>query len=48
MLGKNFFYENDLPLIRATHGMIYLKEMNAEEFVSMAEQLEKAMEENPF
>jgi len=48
VLGKNFFYENELPLIRATHGMIYLKELTANEFVALAEELEKAMEENPF
>lgn len=48
VLGKNFFYENELPLIRATHGMIYLKELTVNEFVKLAEELEKAMEENPF
>jgi len=48
VLGKNYFYENEHPLIRATHGMIYLKEMTANEFVALAEDLEKAMEENPF
>jgi glucosamine-6-phosphate deaminase len=48
VLGKNFFYENELPLLRATHGMIYLKELTAEEFVALAEKLEEAMEENPF
>jgi glucosamine-6-phosphate deaminase len=48
VLGKDYFYENKLPLIRATHGFIYLKEMTANEFVSLAKDLEKAMEENPF
>jgi len=48
VLGKKFFYENTHPLIRATHGMIYLKELNADEFVAMAEKLERAMEEYPF
>lgn len=48
VLGKNFFYENKHPLIRATHGMIYLKELTANEFVALAEELEKAMEVNPF
>lgn len=48
VLGKNFFYENELPLIRASHGMIYMKELNADEFVKLAEELEKTMEENPF
>lgn len=37
ILGKDFFYENDHPLIRATHGLIFLKEMNAKEFVALAD-----------
>ena len=48
LLGKNFFYENDHPLLRATHGLICLKEMNAKEFVELAANLEKAIEQNPF
>jgi glucosamine-6-phosphate deaminase len=41
ILGKDFFYENDHPLIRATHGLIFLKEMTAEEFVALAEEMSK-------
>ena len=48
LLGKNFFYENNHPLVRATHGLVYMKEMSADEFVAMAQDLEKAVEENPF
>lgn len=44
VLGKNFFYENNLPIVRATHGMLYIKEMNAEEFLHQARELEKSME----
>jgi len=44
VLGKNFFYQNEHPLIRATHGLIYIKELNAEEFIKLAENMEKAME----
>ena len=39
MLGKNFFYENNHPLIRATHGLLFLKEMSAKEFVALAEEM---------
>ena len=39
ILGKNFFYENPHPIIRATHGLICLKEMTAKEFVSLAEEM---------
>ncbi len=44
LLGKNFFYESDHPLIRATHGIVYIKEMNAGQFVEMASKLEKLTE----
>ena len=39
ILGKNFFYENAHPLIRATHGLVFLKEMNGKEFVDLAEKM---------
>ncbi|MBQ6729439.1 MAG: hypothetical protein IJQ83_04825 [Bacteroidales bacterium] len=42
ILGKNFFYENAHPLIRATHGLVFLKEMNVKEFVDLAEETAKA------
>ena len=44
ILGKDFFYENDSPKIRATHGMIYHKEMKLDEFLIHARELEKSME----
>ena len=45
ILGKNFFYESDHPLIRATHGLIFLKEMTAAEFVGLAKEMSKDMGE---
>lgn len=44
ILGKDFFYENDSPKIRATHGMIYHKEMSPDEFLRHARELEKSIE----
>jgi glucosamine-6-phosphate deaminase len=44
LLGKNFFYENSSPLLRATHGMIYLRELNVEQFLQEAANLGKSME----
>ncbi len=44
LLGKNFFYENNSPLLRATHGMIYLRELNVEQFLQEAANLGKSME----
>lgn len=46
ILGKDFFYENESPKIRATHGMIYYKEMKPDEFLIYARELEKSMEGN--
>ena len=42
--GKAFFYESDQPVLRATHGLVYVKDMSADEFIAMAEDLEKLME----
>ncbi len=39
ILGKDFFYENAHPLIRATHGLIFLKEMDVKGFVALAEEM---------
>ena len=44
LLGKNFFYQHEKPLVRATHGLIYIREMNVEQFLIQAEELEKKME----
>jgi glucosamine-6-phosphate deaminase len=44
LLGKNFFYENPSPRIRAAHGLIFLKEMNVDTFLKQARELEKSME----
>jgi glucosamine-6-phosphate deaminase len=44
LLGKNFFYENESPLLRATHGLIYMRELNVQEFLKEASQLGKSVE----
>jgi glucosamine-6-phosphate deaminase len=44
ILGKDYFYENESPKIRATHGMIFHKEMKLDEFLIHASELEKSME----
>ncbi|MBR5912379.1 MAG: hypothetical protein IKZ55_10375 [Bacteroidales bacterium] len=43
VLGKNFFYEHKHPLIRATHGLLFLKQMTAAEFVAYAETMKNKM-----
>lgn len=44
LLGKNFFYQNESPRIRSSHGLMFFKEMNVEEFLNQARELEKSME----
>ncbi len=44
ILGKDFFYENESPKIRGTHGMVYYKEMHLDEFLKHARELEKSVE----
>jgi len=39
LLGKDFFYENDRPLIRATHGLVFYRELSVEEFIAEAKEL---------
>ena len=44
ILGKDFFYENESPKIRGTHGMVYYREMYTDEFLQHARELEKSVE----
>lgn len=44
LLGKPFFYQNESPRLRTTHGLLFFREMNVEEFLSSARELEKSME----
>ncbi|WP_075591266.1 glucosamine-6-phosphate isomerase [Labilibacter marinus] len=44
LLGKEFFYTNANQSIRASHGLIFFKEMNVQEFLLHARELEKSME----
>ena len=44
LLGKNFFYQHEKPLVRATHGLIYFRELSVDQFLQQADELEKSME----
>lgn len=43
LLGKPFFFQNPSPVLRATHGLVFLKEMTADEFLAHASALEKSV-----
>lgn len=44
LLGKDYFYQNENPKLRASHGLIFLKEMSVDEFLTHARKLEKSTE----
>lgn len=41
ILGKKYFYENAHPLVRATHGLVFLKVMNVGEFIAYADEMKE-------
>jgi glucosamine-6-phosphate deaminase len=43
LLGKDFFYQNDSPLLRATHGVVFHREINVDQFLEEAFKLEKSV-----
>jgi glucosamine-6-phosphate deaminase len=44
LLGKDYFYLNNNPELRSSHGLIFLKEMTVSEFLLNARELEKSVE----
>ncbi len=43
-LGREWFYEHPSPLIRATRGLVFLKEMDLQEFYASSRELMRAVE----
>ncbi len=44
LMGKNYFYQHDNANVRASHGLIFFREMEVHEFLAQARELEKTME----
>jgi glucosamine-6-phosphate deaminase len=44
LLGKDYFYLNAHPRIRGAHGMLFYREMNVNQFLEHARELERSME----
>ncbi|MBQ9508610.1 MAG: 6-phosphogluconolactonase [Bacteroidales bacterium] len=44
LLGKPYFFQNSNPKLRATHGLMFLKEMSGEEFLTEAHSLAKSVQ----
>lgn len=43
-LGREWFYEHPSPMIRATRGLVFLKELNLQEFYQRSRELRQAAE----
>lgn len=44
LLGKNYFYLHERAKVRASHGLIFFRDMNVEEFLATARELEKSID----
>ncbi len=44
ILGKDYFYQNESPRTRTTHGLLFYREMKVDEFLHEARRLERSME----
>lgn len=44
LLGRDYWYQNENPHLRAVHGAVYLKEMDVDTFLTVARELEDSME----
>ena len=44
-LGKDYFLTHDIPRVRAAHGMVYLKELDLQEFYKQSTELKKLTED---
>ena len=44
LLGRDYWYQNENPHLRAVHGVVYVKEMNIDEFLDHARKLEDQTE----
>ncbi|MFQ6608570.1 MAG: glucosamine-6-phosphate isomerase [Fidelibacterota bacterium] len=44
VLGRDYWYQNKHPRLRATHGVLYLREMDVDTFLGEARRLEESME----
>ncbi len=44
LLGKSYFYQSDHPKLRATHGLLFYKDMDVNAFLSQARDLKQQME----
>ena len=47
LLGRDYWYQNKNPHLRAVHGVVNLKEMNVNQFLSVARKLKQQMEGSP-
>ena len=46
VLGRDYWYRNPNPHLRAVHGAVYLKEMNVESILTLSIRLEESTEDS--
>ena len=44
LLGRDYWYRNENPHLRAVHGAVFLKEMDVETFLNYARRIEDSTE----
>ena len=44
VLGRDYWYQNKNPRLRATHGLVFLKELSVDQFLKEARRLENSIE----
>ena len=44
IMGKEYFFQNEHPRIRACHGVVYYQELGVDDFLNRARKLEESME----
>ena len=44
LLGRDYWYRNENPHLRAVHGAVYLKEMDVDTFLGVAREIEDSTE----
>ena len=48
VLGRDFWYQHEHPRIRATHGLVFLKELTVSQFINQAQELSLSIDGDVF
>ena len=48
VLGRDFWYQHQHPRIRATHGLVFLKELSVDQLINQAQELSLSIDGDVF